>query len=138
MRSDDDGNGTQEDTPLASVGSRAEPDARDTTEAARENARLWVYGSYAQPAKEKVTTGAAKPFTTKSGLTGKVATATSTGVDGTGRCAHDGKATAFAFENPAGETLSWTFVGVRGVDDEVPEPTVRKILGTVRLVDSTP
>ncbi|MFJ3996125.1 hypothetical protein [Streptomyces parvus] len=137
-RSDDDGNGTQEDTPLASVGSRAEPDARDTTEAARENARLWVYGSYAQPAKEKVTTGAAKPFTTKSGLTGKVATATSTGVDGTGRCAHDGKATAFAFENPAGETLSWTFVGVRGVDDEVPEPTVRKILGTVRLVDSTP
>ncbi|MEV8444463.1 hypothetical protein [Streptomyces parvus] len=137
-RSDDDGNGTQEDTPLASVGSRAEPDARDTTEAARENARLWVYGSYAQPAKEKVTTGAATPFTTKSGLTGTVATATSTGVDGTGRCAHDGKATAFAFENPAGETLSWTFVGVRGVDDEVPEPTVRKILGTVRLVDSTP
>ncbi|MEV5583059.1 hypothetical protein AB0L39_31420 [Streptomyces parvus] len=137
-RSDDDGNGTQEDTPLASVGSRAEPDARDTTEAARENARLWVYGSYAQPAKEKVTTGAAKPFTTKSGLTGKVATATSTGVDGTGRCAHDGKATAFAFENPAGETLSWTFVGVRGVDDEVPDPTVRKILGTVRLVESAP
>ncbi|MFI0143919.1 hypothetical protein [Streptomyces globisporus] len=137
-RSDDDGNGTQEDTPLASVGSRAEPDARDTAEAAGENARLWVYGSYAQPAKEKVTTGAAKPFTTKSGLTGSVATATSTGVDGPGRCAYDGKATAFAFENPAGETLSWTFVGVRGVDDEVPEPTVRKILGTVRLVDGTP
>lgn len=84
-RSDDDGNGTQEDTPLASVGSRAEPDARDVTEAARENARLWVYGSYAQPSKEKVTTGAAKPFTTKSGLGGRVATATSTGAEGTGR-----------------------------------------------------
>ncbi|MEV7462559.1 hypothetical protein [Streptomyces rubiginosohelvolus] len=128
----------QEDTPLASVGSRAEPDARDTAEAARENARLWVYGSYAQPVKEKVATGAAKPFTTKSGLTGSVATATSTGADRTGRCADDGKATAFAFENPAGETLSWTFVGVRGVDDEVPEPTMRKILGTVRLVDGAP
>ncbi|MFB7301167.1 hypothetical protein [Streptomyces rubiginosohelvolus] len=137
-RSDDDGNGSQEDTPLASVGSRAEPDARDTAEEARENARLWVYGSYAQPAKEKVTTGAAKPFTTKSGLTGSVATATSTAVGGTGRCAYEGKATAFAFENPAGETLSWTFAGVRGVDDEVPEPTVRKILGTVRLVDGAP
>ncbi|MFD4130274.1 hypothetical protein ACFXKK_20765 [Streptomyces globisporus] len=72
-RSDDDGNGTQEDTPLASVGSRAEPDARDTAEAARQNARLWGYGSYAQPTKEKATTGAAKPFTTKSGLTGSVA-----------------------------------------------------------------
>ncbi|MET8838744.1 hypothetical protein ABZW67_01415 [Streptomyces rubiginosohelvolus] len=137
-RSDDDGNGTQEDTPLASAGSRAEPDARDTAEAARESARLWVYGNYAQPAKEKVATGAAKPFTTRSGLTGRVATATSTGVDGTGRCAYDGKATAFAFESPAGETLSWTFVGVRGIDDEVPEPTVRKILGTVRLVDGAP
>ncbi|MGW0641702.1 hypothetical protein [Streptomyces badius] len=136
--SDDDGNGTQEDTPLASVGSRAEPDARDTAQAARDNARLWVYGSYAQPSKEKVTTGAAEPFTTKSGLTGRMATATSTGVDGTGRCTYDGKATAFAFENHAGERLSWTFVGVRGVDDEVPEPTVRKILGTVRLVESTP
>ncbi|MFJ4708758.1 hypothetical protein ACIP6I_28460 [Streptomyces anulatus] len=137
-RSDDDGNGTQEDTPLAAAGSRGEPDARSTAEAARENARLWVYGSYAQPSKEKVTTGAAKPFTTRSGITGSVATATSTGVDGTGRCSYDGRATAFAFENSAGETVSWTFVGVRGVDDEVPEPTVRKILGTVRLVDSTP
>ncbi|MGW3334655.1 hypothetical protein ACWDF9_29380 [Streptomyces rubiginosohelvolus] len=95
-------------------------------------------GHYAQPAKEKVATGAAKPFTTKSGLTGSVATAASTGVDGPGSGAYDGTAIAFAFGNPAGETLSWTFVGVRGVDDEVPEPTVRKILGTVRLVDSTP
>ncbi|MFJ6609006.1 hypothetical protein ACIQPT_01895 [Streptomyces sp. NPDC091289] len=137
-RSDDDGNGIQEDTPLASVGSRGEPDARSTAEAARENARLWVYGSYAQPSKEKVTTGAAKPFTTKSGITGSVATATSTGVARTGGCSYDGKATAFAFENSAGETVSWTFVGVRGVDDEVPEPTVRKILSTVRLIDSTP
>ncbi len=82
-RSDDDGNGTQEDTPLASAGSRGEPAARSTAEAARENARLWVYGTYAQPSKEKVTTGAAKPFITKSGITGRVATATSTGVDGT-------------------------------------------------------
>ncbi|MFF2602472.1 hypothetical protein ABZ326_02115 [Streptomyces californicus] len=137
-RSDDDGNGIQEDTPLAAAGSRSEPEARDTAEAARENARLWVYGSYAQPSEDKVTTGAAKPFTTKSGLSGSVATATSTGVDGAGRCAYDGKATAFAFQNPAGETFSWTFVGVRGVDDEVPEQTVRKILGTVRLVDAKP
>lgn len=37
-----------------------------------------------------------------------------------------------------GETVSWTLVGVRGVDDEVSEPTERKILSTVRLVDSTP
>ncbi|MFJ3543353.1 hypothetical protein ACIPQH_14460 [Streptomyces rubiginosohelvolus] len=35
-------NGDPEETPPASVGSRAEPDARDTAEAARESARRWV------------------------------------------------------------------------------------------------
>ncbi|MFI7288494.1 hypothetical protein ACIBRY_17850 [Streptomyces anulatus] len=52
-RSDDDGNGTPEDTPLAAAGSRGEPDARSTTGAARENARLWDYGSYAEPTVRK-------------------------------------------------------------------------------------
>ncbi|WP_229825745.1 hypothetical protein [Streptomyces sindenensis] len=137
-RSDDDGNGTREDTPPASVGFRAEPDARDTAEAARENARLRVYGSLRPAVEGEGHHRAAKPFTAESGLTGRVATAASAGVDGTGRCTHDGTATGFAFENPAGETLSRTFVGVRGVDDEVPEPTVRKIIGTVRLVESAP
>ncbi|MFJ9918217.1 hypothetical protein ACIRSF_02870 [Streptomyces rubiginosohelvolus] len=35
-------NDDPEETPSASVGSRAEPDARDTAEAARGNARRWV------------------------------------------------------------------------------------------------
>ncbi|MFF3031070.1 hypothetical protein ACFVS7_08725 [Streptomyces rubiginosohelvolus] len=91
-------NDDAEETPPASVGSRADPDARDS-----------------------------------------VATATPTGVDGTGRCASTARRPRSPCRRePGGETLSWTFVGVRGVDDEVPEPTVRKILGTVRLVDGAP
>lgn len=132
--SDDDHNGTQEETALASAGSRGEREARSTAEAARENARLWVYGNYAQPHGDKVTTGPAEPFTTRSGLTGSVATATSSGVEAKGRCDVDGRATAFAFRDAKGQIVSWTFVGVRGVTDEVPDQTVRKILATVRLV----
>ncbi|MEW2071626.1 hypothetical protein [Streptomyces sp. NPDC007346] len=135
--SDEDSDGTKEETALASAGSRGESGARSTEEAARENARLWVYGSYAQPHEDKVTTGPAEPFTTKSGLTGSVATATSSGVEAKGRCDFDGSATAFAFEDAKGEIVSWTFVGVRGVADEVPDATVRKILSTVRLAEGT-
>ncbi|MER6770034.1 hypothetical protein ABT389_09780 [Streptomyces bacillaris] len=135
--SDDDLNGTQEETALASVGSRGERDARNAAEAARENARLWVYGSYAQPHEDKVTTGPAEPYTTRSGLTGSVATATSSGVEAKGRCDFDGRATAFAFQDAKGQLVSWTFVGVRGVTDEVPDQTVRKILATVRLMPAT-
>ncbi|MEU0621682.1 hypothetical protein ABZ329_12610 [Streptomyces rubiginosohelvolus] len=128
-------NDDPEETPPASVGSRRPRHRRSSP---GERPPVGLNGSDAQSAEEKAPTGAAKPFTTESGLAGSVATATATGVDGPGRCAYDGEATAFAFDSPAGETLSWTFVGVRGVDDQVPEPTVRKILGTVRLVDSTP
>ncbi|MEU2822779.1 hypothetical protein ABZ763_11005 [Streptomyces bacillaris] len=134
--SDDDHNGTQEETALASVGSRGEREARNAEEAARENARLWVYGSYAQPHEDKVTTGPAEPFAARSGLTGSVATASS-GLEAKGRCDFDGRATAFAFKDGKGQLVSWTFVGVRGVTDEVPDQTVRKILSTVRLVEAT-
>ncbi len=120
------------------MGSRAEPDARDTAEAPRENARLWVYGSYAQPAEETADAGAAKRFTRSPAPPGAWRRQRRPASTGRAAAPGDGRATAFAFEHPAGETLSWTFVGVRGVDDEAPEPTVRKILGTARLVDGSP
>ncbi|MEU4213360.1 hypothetical protein AB0F13_25835 [Streptomyces sp. NPDC026206] len=135
-QSDDDNDGTKEDTSLAAAGSRGENGARSTEEAARKNAGLWVYGAYAQPDKQKVTTGAVEPYTTKSGLRGSVATAMSSGVSKKGKCATDGKATAFAFKSAKGDFVSWTFHGVKGVKEEVPDATVRQILSTVRLTGS--
>ncbi|MFE3471964.1 hypothetical protein [Streptomyces sp. B27] len=76
-------------------------------------------------------------MTTRSGLTGSVATATSSGLEAKGRCDLDGRATAFAFKDGKGQLVSWTFAGVRGVTDEVPDQIVRKILSTVRLVEAT-
>jgi hypothetical protein len=97
--------------------------------------RAGVYGGYAQPDKKKIKTGAAKEYTTKSGIRGGVATATSSGVEQKGKCATDGKATTFAFKNAKNDFVSWTFVGARDVKDEVPGVTVDKILSTVRLID---
>lgn len=132
-QSDDDKDGTKEDTPLAAAGSRGENGARNTEEAARRNAELWIYGAYTQPDKSKVKAGTAEPYTTKSGITGTVATAESSGVAKKGPCDHDGKATVFGFKDAKGDFVSWTFHGVKGVPEEVPDVTVRKVLGTVRL-----
>ncbi|ORT59943.1 hypothetical protein [Streptomyces sp. CB03238] len=131
--SDEDRDGTPEDTALAAAGSRGEDGARTTEEAARSSVELWVYGAYTQPDRAKVETGAVEPYTTASGLGGSVATATGT-ASGTGKCDTDGKATAFAFKNAEGDIVSWTFLGATGVREEVPDATVRRILGTVRLM----
>jgi hypothetical protein len=130
---DADLDGSSDETWLAAAGSRGERGARTPQEAARDNASLWVYGGYTQPDMAKVTKGAAQPYTTASGITGSVATASSTGVEPDGKCDTDGKATAFAFKNPKGDIVSWTFVGAKGVGDEVPDGVVRKVLSTVRL-----
>ncbi|AQW48403.1 hypothetical protein SHXM_01866 [Streptomyces hygroscopicus] len=136
-QSDDGLNGAKEDTALASVGTRGEHGTRHIEEAARNTVYLWVYGAYTQPDRAKIQAGPVESYTTMSGLRGTVATAASSGVPKKGKCDTDGKATTFAFENADGDIVSWTFLGARGVKEEVPDETVRKILGTVRLYDNS-
>ncbi|MFD5709449.1 hypothetical protein ACFWHW_03490 [Streptomyces pharetrae] len=133
--SDGDRDGTVDDTPLASAGTRGDNGARNPAEAARADSANWVYGLYTQPDRGKVGTGPVSSFTTASGLTGSLATSSSSGVERRGRCGSDGKATTFAFENPDGDVVSWSFAGADGVGDEVPDTTVRQIARTVRLYD---
>ncbi|MEV5241577.1 hypothetical protein AB0K89_21100 [Streptomyces cinnamoneus] len=125
--------GNDSTTPLAAAGSRSEIGARNTDDAARRNAGLWIYGAYTQPDKKKIKTSPAKPFTTGSGLTGSMATSYSAGPEKTGTCDYNGKATAFVFKDAHGDFASWSFHGVKGVAEEVPDATVRKILYTVRV-----
>jgi hypothetical protein len=132
-RSDPDKSGVQNDAALASTGTKTERGARSAAENAPRNAAVWVYGAYAQPDMEKIQIGPAEDYTTSSGLKGSVATATSSGVVKRDKCDTDGRATTFTFKNAQNDFVSWTFVGVRGVKDEVPDATVRKILSTVRL-----
>ncbi|MGW0883175.1 hypothetical protein [Streptomyces sp. NPDC002671] len=131
--SDEDRDGTVEDTPLAQVGTRGNHGYGSTQEIAGSDPETWVYGGYAQPDKTKVKSGTVEEFTTNSGLTGRLGTAWSVGVKKSKKCDTDGKAWTFAFKNAAGDLVSWSFFGAKNVPDEVPDATIRKIASTVRL-----
>ncbi|MFJ8192879.1 hypothetical protein ACIQ8D_24420 [Streptomyces sp. NPDC096094] len=129
---DADRDGSVGHTPLASAGTRGNNGARSTEEIARTDSAAWVYGAFAQPARDKVATGPVTSFTTASGIKGSVATSRSSGVEKKDKCDVDGKATTFAFKSADGDLVSWSFFGAADVGDEVPDATVRKILATVR------
>ncbi|MET7841810.1 hypothetical protein ABZT45_24895 [Streptomyces sp. NPDC005356] len=135
--SDDDKDGNEEESSLGATGSRGNNGAKSTEDAATKDATMWVYGAYSQPDKKSITTKPAESYTTTSGLTGSLVTATSTGVKQKkhGKCSSDGKAAVFAFKDADGDFASWSFFGPTGVKGEVPDATVRKIVSTVRLVD---
>ncbi|GGS12757.1 hypothetical protein GCM10010252_60310 [Streptomyces aureoverticillatus] len=129
---DEDKDGTTEYAPLGGAGTRINRGAKSTEDVARENATAWVYGGYAQPERKKIKAGAVESYTTKSGITGSLASAESSGVTKREKCDTDGKATVFAFKDAGGEFVSWTFHGAKDVKEEIPDTTVRKILSTVR------
>ncbi|MCK8435752.1 hypothetical protein G3I77_22870 [Streptomyces sp. D2-8] len=131
--SDEDKDGTVEHTPLAVAGSRGNNGARSSEEIAGSDPETWVYGQFTQPDKTKVRPGEVEPFTTNSGIKGSLGAAWSVDVKKTQKCSTDGKAWTFAFKNTQGDLTSWSFFGAKGVSDEVPEATVRKIAATVRL-----
>ncbi|MCX5137748.1 hypothetical protein OOK06_37395 [Streptomyces sp. NBC_00340] len=134
--SDDDKDGHDSDTSLAAAGTKGQSGAKNTADVARNDAAVWVFGGYTdqkESSKKLLKVGKSETYTTASGVKGSVATTYSTGVPKKGKCDSDGKATTFAFKNSAGDFVSWTFYGAKGVKEEVPDATVRKILSTVRL-----
>jgi hypothetical protein len=136
--SDDDKDGREEDTALATAGTRGENGAKDTDQAAETRVPWWIFGGYTQPDKKSVKFTKPKAYETTSGLKGSVATAYSQNTPQNGKCDSEGKAITFAFKNGAGDFVTWNLYGAKGVDGEVPEATVQKILATVRLTDDAP
>ncbi len=129
-------NGTKESHALAAGGTKGENGAKDTASIARGDSATFAFGGYtdqSEAAKKYLRIGKAKPFTTASGVKGSVATSYVIGVPKKKKCDTDGKATTFAFKNSTGSFVSWTFYGAKGVEDEVPDATMNKILSTVRL-----
>ncbi|WP_324785168.1 hypothetical protein [Streptomyces sp. H51] len=132
--SDSDQDGRVESTAVAVAGSKGAEGAEGTGDAALRQARAWVYAGYTQPDRKSIVSDrAAKPYTTRSGLKGSVAWARSVNTPQKDRCATDGKAVAFGFRNSAGGLAAWCLFGATGVKGELPDSTIRKILGTVRL-----
>ncbi|AVH60130.1 MULTISPECIES: hypothetical protein [Streptomyces] len=132
--SDDDKDGTTDDTALGAVGTKGASGAKSTDEVAVNQVPWWVYGGYTQPDKKSITFDEkAKPYTTTSGVEGSVAWARSKNTPQKGKCASDGKAVTFGFKNSAGDYVAWNLYGATGVDEEIPDATILKILSTVRL-----
>ncbi|MEV3930584.1 MULTISPECIES: hypothetical protein [unclassified Streptomyces] len=135
---DTDKDGVKEETGLASVGTKGAQGAKSTDEAATNEAGTWVWAAYAQKdSKDKVKVGKPSQYTTKSGVTGSVVTATATGLANKNKCDTDGKSIAFTFKNGKGEFSTWVLHANAGIDDELPDSTIQKILSTVRLAEGT-
>jgi hypothetical protein len=135
---DDDKDGRDEDTALVTAGTRGENGAKNTNEAAETRVPWWIFGGYTQPDKKSVKFSKPKAYKTTSGLKGSVATSWSENTPQNGKCDSEGKAITFAFKNGAGDFVTWNLFGAKGVDEEIPEATIQKILATVRLTDSPP
>ncbi|MFJ3498991.1 hypothetical protein [Streptomyces sp. NPDC090135] len=135
---DTDKNGSEESWSLASAGTKGGQGAKNTGEAAYNEAGTWVWGGYAQHMpRESIKITKAVPYTTKSGLTGSVSTATATGVKKRNKCESDGKAIAFTFKNAKNDFSTWVLNGADGVTDELPDATIQQILSTVRLAEDS-
>ncbi|WP_299536941.1 hypothetical protein [uncultured Streptomyces sp.] len=135
---DSDKDGDEEETSLAGVGSKGAQGAKSSAEAATNEAGTWVWAAYAQTdPKDKIKVGEPKDYTTASGLTGSVVEATATGLANKKKCDSDGKSIAFSFKNGKDVYATWVLYAAAGVDDELPDATIKKILSTVRLVEST-
>ncbi|MEU8523441.1 hypothetical protein [Streptomyces sp. NBC_01216] len=131
---DTDKNGTDETWGLGTAGTKGGQGAKNTDEAAFNEAGNWVWAGYAQHMpKGTIKITKAVPYTTGSGLSGSVATATAPGIKKRNTCESDGKSLAFSFKNAKGDFASFVIYAAAGVKDELPDATVRKILSTVRL-----
>ncbi|WP_327276520.1 hypothetical protein OG609_35245 [Streptomyces sp. NBC_01224] len=134
-----DKNGIAEDISLASAGTRGAQGATDAAKNAHSEAGTWAWAAYAQHMPQStIKFTPAKQYTTKSGLTGQVVTATAPNVTKRKKCDSDGKTIAFTFKNKKGDFASWVLYGADSVKDELPDTTIQQILSTVRLVDVAP
>ncbi|MFI9823472.1 hypothetical protein ACIHFC_23855 [Streptomyces sp. NPDC052013] len=134
--SDDDKDGREEDTALATAGTKGANGAKNTQEVAVNQVPWWVYGGYTQPDKKSITFDKkAKPFKTDAGIEGHYAWARSKNSPqkGKSKCSSDGKAISFGFKNSAGDFVAFNLYGAHGVSEELSDATIMKILSTVRL-----
>ncbi|WP_328899107.1 MULTISPECIES: hypothetical protein [unclassified Streptomyces] len=132
---DADKDGVKDKYSLAGTGTRGAQGATDADVNARNEAGTWAWAAFAQHMPKKtIKISKAKQYTTKSGLSGSLVTATAPNVTKRSKCSSDGKSYAFTFKNKKNEFASWVLYAAAGVDDELPNATIEKILSTVRLV----
>ncbi|WP_069816978.1 hypothetical protein [Streptomyces sp. TP-A0874] len=125
-------NDREHETELAAAGSKGAQGAKSTDEAAENEALSWVFAAYDQGKTGTFHSTKAKPFTSEHGLTGSVASATVTGVKKENKCSTDGKAFAVSYVAESGDYGTWVLYAAKGVKDEIPDATIKKIMNSLR------
>ncbi|MEO3762623.1 hypothetical protein [Streptomyces sp. B8F3] len=119
----------------AGAGTKGGIGAKNTKEAVENEAGAWAEAAFNTSKKATVKQTEPVAFSSKHGLKGHMATATVTGVPRETKCSADGKIVAFTYTDVNGEFATWVLYSDTGVDDEVPEDTIAKIMDSLRPLE---
>jgi hypothetical protein len=123
-------------SPLAGAGTKGAQGAKSQAEAAKTEANNWLYAVFDQDQTGDYKYTTPKKFTSKYGIKGYSSSATVTGVKKTGKCSSDGKTFTVTYTDINGDWATWVLYAAKGVKDEVPDETIKKIMSTLRPLKS--
>ncbi|WP_225795523.1 hypothetical protein [Streptomyces aculeolatus] len=119
----------------AGAGTKGGIGAKNTKEAVANEAGAWADAAFNTSKKATVKETEPVPFSSKHGLKGHMATATVTDVPRETKCSADGKIVAFTYTDVKGEFATWVLYTDTGVEDEVPNGTIAKIMDSLRPLE---
>ena len=121
----------------AAAGTKGGQGSKTTKEAARIAVGNFAIAGYDQKHKGILKVSNGKPFKSKYGITGHTATATVTGAPKKDSCSTSaGKVVAASWINSNGDLVIWVLFTDAGVKDELPDATIKKIMGSLRNYDA--
>lgn len=123
-------------SPLAGAGTKGAQGAKTQAEAAKNEALNWVYAVFDQDRTGDFKYTKPKKFTSDHGIKGYSSSATVTGVKKTDACSSDGKSFTVTYTDINGDYATWVLYAAKGVKDEVPDETIKKIMSTLRPLKS--
>ncbi|MGX9225879.1 hypothetical protein [Streptomyces albus] len=122
----------------AAVGTKGGQGSKSTKEAAKIAAGNFAIAGFDQKRKGTLKVSEAKPFENKHGIKGHTSTATVSGVPTDDKCAPSaGKVVTASWINSNGDLAIWVLYTDAGVKDEVPDATIKKIMGSLRNYESS-
>ncbi|WP_344264788.1 hypothetical protein [Streptomyces sodiiphilus] len=119
----------------AMAGTKGGQGATGTEEAARSEAVEWALSAWDQNQLGTLEVSDPEPFESEHGISGHTATALITGVpkDPDAECeAADGKVVTVSYLDARNDLATWVLLTDTGVDDEVDEETIEKMMNSLR------
>ncbi|AXK33760.1 hypothetical protein DVA86_14950 [Streptomyces armeniacus] len=121
------------DSNRAMVGTKGGQGSKNTKEAAEIAASNFAIAGYDQKQKGTLKESGGKKFTNEHGIKGHTAVATITGAPKDSKCdSGAAKAVTVSWINANHDLAIWVFLGDAGVDDEVPDATIKKMMASLR------